>query len=356
MPIFNKQLANIIEWNESRDDVIFWLWRNQEIKRGSRLIIRPGQNAIFLYNGKIEGIFTEEGNYAVESDIVPFLTTLKSFKFGFNTPLRAEILFVNTKEFLIRWGTKNAINIPTPQLKGGLPIRSHGSFTIKVNDYMTLIDRIAGVKQQFTIEDVKERVLAKLNQLLMHWIAKEGKDLFNLQINASDIANGIQTDLDMELFKIGLTVTTFKISSFTYPDNIQKMIEKTASFDMVGDVNHYQRMSMIDSLNYPSNTANHNMAAMAQMGASMAMGTEMMKHMQGTISNPSSQPQSVETFPCSHCQHLLVKGAKFCNECGTKVSSVEQQQQEGRNKFCTECGTEVEAHAKFCNACGNKLA
>ena len=73
-------------------------WTNKEIKKGSRLIIRPGQDAIFLYNGNIEGIFKEEGEFDIDSQIIPFLSTLKGFKFGFNSGMRAEVLFVNTKE------------------------------------------------------------------------------------------------------------------------------------------------------------------------------------------------------------------------------------------------------------------
>ncbi|MBS1337737.1 MAG: hypothetical protein HP047_00340, partial [Lachnospira sp.] len=68
MGLFGKQLANVVEWEEYRDDIIFWKWTNREIKRGSRLIIRPGQDAIFMYNGVIEGIFKEEGSCAIESE------------------------------------------------------------------------------------------------------------------------------------------------------------------------------------------------------------------------------------------------------------------------------------------------
>ena len=82
MGLFFNQLANVIEWPEASDSVLFWKWQNQEIKKGSKLIIRPGQDAIFLYNGRVEGIFEEEGSFDVESDIIPFLSTLKSFKFG----------------------------------------------------------------------------------------------------------------------------------------------------------------------------------------------------------------------------------------------------------------------------------
>ena len=72
MGLFSKQFANVVEWYEFRDDMIFYKWSNKEIKKGSRLIIRPGQDAIFLYNGKIEGIFKDEGDYDIESQIIPF--------------------------------------------------------------------------------------------------------------------------------------------------------------------------------------------------------------------------------------------------------------------------------------------
>lgn len=128
MGIFGGQLANVVEWEEYRDDLLFWKWNNDEIKKGSKLIIRQGQDAIFMFNGKVEGIFRDEGSYDIESEIVPFLSTLKSFKFGFNTPMRAEVLFVNTKEVPMKWGTKNAINLPAAGLPGGMPIRAFGTY------------------------------------------------------------------------------------------------------------------------------------------------------------------------------------------------------------------------------------
>ena len=80
MGFFSKQFASVIEWNENSEGTLFWKFQSDEIKKDSRLIVRPGQDAIFLYNGVVEGIFKDEGNFEVESQIVPFLTTLKSFK------------------------------------------------------------------------------------------------------------------------------------------------------------------------------------------------------------------------------------------------------------------------------------
>ncbi|HBY72294.1 MAG TPA: hypothetical protein DEG06_08640, partial [Lachnospiraceae bacterium] len=246
MGLFSRQFANVIEWHEFRDDMIFYKWNNDEIKKGSRLIIRPGQDAVFLYNGKIEGIFTEEGDYDIESQIIPFLSTLAGFKFGFDSGIRAEVLFVNTKEFIVKWGTQNAINIPTPQLPGGMPIRANGTVTFKVRDYVKLIDKIAGVRQSYTTEDVRLRIITILDQLLMKWISKEGKDMFNLQANSFEIAKGIQEDLDMQLFATGLSIIGFNIMSFTYPQEIQDMINKNASHSMVGDLNKYQQVAMTE--------------------------------------------------------------------------------------------------------------
>ncbi len=238
MGIFGNQFANVVEWEEYRDDVLFWKWTNKEIKKGSRLVIKPGQDAIFLYNGKVEGIFRDDGNYEMESDIIPFLSTLKGFKFGFNSGIRAEVLFINTKEINVKWGTKNPINLPAQGLPGGMPIKSFGTLDCKVDDQDILLEKVAGIKQQFGVDDVKDRVMSMLDQLLMKWISSKGKDMFNLQANAYDIAKGIREDLDMEMRKIGIAITNFNISSFSYPEEIKRMQHKVAGQSMVGDLNN----------------------------------------------------------------------------------------------------------------------
>ncbi|HHU63508.1 MAG TPA: zinc-ribbon domain-containing protein [Clostridiales bacterium] len=349
--MFRRQLLNVIEWNETRDDVLFWKWRNKEIKKGSRLIIRPGQDAIFIYNGKIEGIFTDEGNYEIETEIVPFLSSLKGFKFGFNSALRAEVLFVNTKEFLVKWGTKKAINIPSQRMPGGIPIRCFGVFTVKISDYIVLIDKIAGVKQEFTVDDVKQRVLALLDQLLMKWISREGKNMFNLQANAYEIAQGIKADLDMELLKIGLTITDFNISSFSYPEQIQKIIEKNASYEMVGDVGRYQQIGVVEAMDKNSDGAVGNMA---QAGIGMAMGMEMAKQMTKGAQTNTKSAVSSGVLSCAGCGAQLPDGARFCISCGAKVDDVADSPVGSR--FCHNCGQKLQPEAKFCSGCGVKLA
>ncbi|WP_455544101.1 SPFH domain-containing protein [Intestinibacter sp.] len=334
MGFFSNQLSNVVEWEQFRDDMIFWKWDNKEIKKGSKLIIRPGQDAIFMFNGKVEGIFKDEGSFDIESQIIPFLSTLKGFKFGFNSGMRAEVLFVNTKELTVKWGTKNAINIPAPNLPGGMPIKSFGTFCCKVEDYGLLIDKVAGVKKQFTIDDVKERIMSMLDQTLMRWIVREGKDIFNLQANSYEISKGIQTDLDIEMQKIGIGITNFAISSVSYPKEIQEMATKAASQSMINDMDKYTKMAMADSLGKNSGGSGSNIAAdMASMQMGMMMGQQMANQMAQNQQQQQQQPV--------HSQQ-----------------PVQQANPQGGNvaKFCPNCGTPNSAGANFCPNCGTKLA
>lgn len=318
MGFFSNQFSNVVEWNETREGVLFYKWQNQEIKKGSKLIIRPGQDAIFLYNGVVEGIFEDEGSYDIESQILPFLTTLKSFKFGFNTPLRAEVLFINTKEMLVKWGTKNAINLPAPGLPGGMPIRAFGTFNCKIVEHAVLIDKLAGIRQMYTVEDVKERIIASLDQLLMSWISKEGRDMFNLQADARSIAKGIESDLDMDMRKLGIGITDFTIESFSYPEEIKRMQEKAAAQSMVGDMNRYTQMAAADGMG-KGRTGSGIASDMVGLQMGMALGQQMVNQMNGNGAMGAAQPANGA-------------GPKFCPNCGTPTNGM---------KFCGNCGNQL---------------
>lgn len=334
MGLFSRQFSNVVEWEEFRDDMIFYKWHNDEIKKGSKLIIRPGQDAVFLFNGRVEGIFKDEGDYDIESQIIPFLSTLKGFKFGFNSGMRAEVLFINTKIFQIKWGTRNPINLPSQQLPGGLPVRANGTCDFKVNDYMTLIDNVAGVKDSYTVEDVKQRILSVLDQLLMKWIMKEGKDMFNLMANSFDISQGIQTDLGMQLVDLGLSIKSFNIMGVSYPESVQKMVEKVAAQGMVGDVNRYQQVSMVDAMTSGNMGGGSTMTDAAGMMMGMQMANQMMNNMNQGMNSNMNQGMMNNNMNQGMPAQNAGGGAKpkFCPNCGTPS---------GTGSFCTNCGNKL---------------
>jgi len=343
MSFFRSQLSDVIEWKEFREDMIFWKWDNNEIKKGSRLIIRPGQDAIFLHNGRIEGIFENEGDYDIESEIIPFLSTLKGFRFGFRTGMRAEILFVNTKEFTVKWGTRNPINIPTPALPGGLPIRANGTFHFKVNDYVALIDKIAGVRDSYLVENVRVRIVSALNQLLMKWITREGKDIFNLQAHTDEISRGIQDDLNMEVMDDGMKITGFHVNSFNYPKEVQERITESASHHMIGDVSKYQQVKMTDGMASGKMSGSGNASDMAGMMMGMNVANKVMKNMEQNESQQQQNQPNQQQAPQQNSQN----------------NPPQEKQANGGNpnipNFCPNCGQKTTG-TNFCPNCGHKLA
>ena len=320
--MFGKQLADVIEWSSFREGDIFWKWNNAEIKKGSRLILRAGQDAVFVQNGKEVGIFQEEGAYDIESDIIPFLSTLKGFRFGFNSGLRVEILFVNTKDITCRWGTKNPVSIPAQGLPGGMPIRAFGNYVIRVSDCMKLIDRIAGVRPQFSVADVSERIGGILDSLLLKWIVSEGKDMFNLQANSTAISAGIRDDLNKELNPLGFTCEDFTCSSFSYPEEVARMQAKAAGQAMVGDLDRYTRMAASDGMSQPGSGGGFAGEVMqAAMGIQAAQqilnaGSAAEKNA-GSAAGTAGAPGGVHF--CPSCGKPVSPGQKFCANCGAKL-------------------------------------
>ncbi len=311
-----KQFASVVEWPDMDDSTIFYKWSGSELKKGSRLILRPGQDAVFFYQGKCEGIFTEEGDYDIQSQIIPFLSTLAGFKFGFDTGLRAEIMFVNTREFTVNWGTKNAINLPMAGLPGGMPIRAFGSFICKVGDYTLLYEKVAGVSSRYTIDDIRQRIDSIHDSLLMKWITKEGKDMFNIQANGYDISAGIADDLNAEFERFGMCVTNHMIQNVSYPDNVREMQEKAAGAAMVGDVTHYTQVQMANSMT--EGNGGSAAATAAQMAMGMSMGQQMVNNMNAqNAQNAAPAASSVPNF-CPNCG-AATNGANFCPNCGQKL-------------------------------------
>ncbi len=348
------QLLDVVEWQDMDDNTIFYKWTNIELKKGSRLILRPAQDAIFLYQGRIEGIFTEEGQYDIESQIIPFLSTLFGFKFGFNSGLRAEVLFINTREFTVRWGTQNAINLPVQGLPGGMPIRAYGIYTCKVSDYNVLIEKVAGVQKTFTIDDVKTRLSGSADQLLMKWIAKEGKDMFNLQANAYDIGKGIASDLAAEFEQFGMTCTGFQIQSVSYPDNVREMQEKAAGQSMIGNLNTYTTVAMADGMANGNGGAGNMAGTMASMQVGMMYGQQMVNQMQQNYGAAAGAAQEAEAKAAEAVPAAAAASEEAAAPVAAAVEAAAPEVPAEYPNFCPNCGKKTEGW-KFCPNCGKQL-
>lgn len=321
------QGKDTIEWEEFRDDVLFYKWKGKEIKKGSKLIIRPGQRAIFYANGVVEGIFEQPGNFDIESEIVPFLSTLTGvFQLRGDSGLRAEVYFVNAKELLLPWGTRQRIMIPTPEVPTGIPIGCNGNMIIEFRDYMKFIEKVAGVRASYSLDEISERIMGEIGPIIAEAIL-DGQHtigvnaLCALQANNRKMAKVIAEELDKELFDFGFGVRDLNIIAINYPEDVQKMAEKMVAQSFVQDVGRYASIQAADSM---TQGGGDNMAA---MGAQMAMGMQMAQvmgqnmNMQGlaTAAQPTPTPPTAAAGDrfCPTCRKMTV--GKFCSDCGTQT-------------------------------------
>ncbi len=346
------QGKDTIEWEEFRDDVLFYKWPGKEIKKGAKLIIRPGQKAIFYVNGAVDGVIEKQGSFDIESEIVPFLSTLKGiFSLRGDTGMRAEIYFVNAKELTLPWGTRQRIMIPTPEVPSGIPIGMNGNLIVEFRDYQKFIDKVAGVKDTYTLDNISERIMGELNPVLAEAILDGQQSvgvnaLVGLQASSRKLGKTIAAELDGELGEFGLGVADVNILSVNYPDDLQKMAEKVAGQSFVGDVGRYAAVSMADSFTQPGGSG-----SVAAMGAQVAMGAQMAQQMAGAMGGavttaPAQAAQAGVT--CPECGNRADRPSKFCPACGKPMPSPAAED----DRFCPKCRKMVAGG--FCPDCGTQ--
>ena len=349
------QGKDTIEWEEFRDDVLFYKWPAKEIKRGSRLIIRPGQKAIFYSDGIVGAVFENQGNFDIYTDIVPFFSTLKGWlSLRGDSGMRAEVYFVNAKELTLPWGTRQRIMIPTPEVPTGVPVGCNGNLVLEFRDYQTFINKVAGVKETYSLEDVSERIMGELNPVVAEAILGGERQmglnaLVALQQNSRKLGKAIQVELDKELSEFGLGVADVNILAFHYPPEVQQMAEKVAAQSFISDVSKYTAVSMADSMDTPGSAGS---AAASGMG--IAMGMQMAGQMMGMMGQQpaAQQPAAGATggTVCGSCGFSSPAPFRFCPQCGTPAP--QQAPQGAGDRFCPTCRKMVSGN--FCPDCGTK--
>ena len=170
---FRNEFIDIIEWTDNSNDTIVWKFPRfqNEIKTGAQLTVRESQVAVFLNEGKLADVY-QPGRYELTTANMPILTTLKGWKYGFNSPFKVDIFYVNTKQFTDqKWGTKNPITLNDPRF-GMIEIRAFGNFSFRVTDAGKFMKEIVGTDGQFTTEEIANQLRALVVTKLTDAIAE----------------------------------------------------------------------------------------------------------------------------------------------------------------------------------------
>ena len=365
MGFFRNQLLRVLEWKDGSKDTIVYrypLADNQEIMTSSTLVVRESQVAIFVHKGKVADVFTP-GSYKLSTDNIPFLTKLLSLPTAFESKIKAEVYFVNTKQFTgNKWGTQNPI-IMRDQEFGSVRLRGFGVYTFKVEDAKVFMNEMFGTNSIYKVADVAEQCKPLVLEAIADTIAESDISALDLAANYREFGDEIVKNSEKEFSVYGLKLTSLVIENLSLPEDVEKMLDERTKMSVIEDkLGTYTKYQAANALSEAAKNGNGMAGMGVGLGAGVTMGnvfaenltTENKGKTKDCINCGAQIPLKAKFCPecsasqsltCPKCGAEISKNAKFCAECGEPI---------GKKKKCAECGYELDAKAKFCPNCGKK--
>lgn len=356
MSIFDKikqealnQFIEVIEWlDESQSTLVYrFPVAGQEIKNGAQLIVRESQAAVFVFEGQVADVFTP-GRYTVEGGNTPILSKLGAWKYGFNSPIKSEVYFVNTKQFTdMKWGTSNPVMLRDADF-GIVRLRAFGAYSLRVADPSEFIKQIAGTNAHFQTDDIDGQLKRAIVTEFSDALGELKIPALDLAAQYKEIGDTIRGKINEDFSSYGLEVTKFYVENVSLPPEVEAAMDKRASMGALGDAQTYMQFQAADALRDAAQNEGGGAGLGAGLGAGFAVGGQMANvfgQQAGGAVGGAQPPAAAATVPCPSCGKPNAAGVKFCSDCGSKMEVAKVP--------CVKCGAELREGAKFCSECGS---
>jgi membrane protease subunit (stomatin/prohibitin family) len=359
MGFIKKNLLKVIEWNDdSRDTVVyrFPLQDRYEIMTGSTLVVRESQVAVFVHKGQVADVF-EAGTHKLSTENLPFITKILSLPTGFESKIKAEVYFINTKLFTgQKWGTQNPIVLRDKEF-GVVRVRGYGVYAFRVIDPKLFMKQMFGTNSVFTVDNVNEHIRPIVIQTITDAIAESKMSILDLASNYNEFGDIVVKTGEKEFSPLGLKLERLVVENLSLPDDVEKAIDERSKLGIIDDkMKTFAQYQMASSISDAAKNPNgNNLAGLGVgLGAAGAMGG-MFGDALSTVTNGSSNESSKK---CVKCGASISAKSKHCSECGAKQSATCPKCGEvvsGRAKFCANCGEKLETSKKKCSQCGEEM-
>lgn len=226
-----SQLRSVIEWNNPSPDVIFQKWSSNgdEIKNASKLIVGPGQGCIFVYEGKVQGVHTDNGIVELRTANIPFWTTITKFMQSFVSEHKVGLYFFKTSQLVdIKWGTPSTIKYEDPKYKFPVGLRAFGNFSMVIQQPESFFRNIMGPRDMYAVEEIKDVLTSRLVQPLTTLFAQAKFTYAEIDSNRDEVASKLRQLLDREFAALGFSLVDFRIEGTTFDEDTMKRINRIA--------------------------------------------------------------------------------------------------------------------------------
>jgi membrane protease subunit (stomatin/prohibitin family) len=347
MDAIRSQFIEVIEWLDDSGNTLLYRFpvQGQEIKNGARLTVRESQAAVFVFQGQIADVFTP-GLYTIDGGNTPILSKLGAWMHGFNSPFKAEVYFVNTKQFTdLKWGTANPVMMRDTDF-GMVRLRAFGIYSIRIADPRAFIKEVAGTNGHFVTEDIEGQLKRTLVSGFSDALAESKIAALDLASNYDELSKFVRSKLSEEFNSYGLELTKYLIENISLPQEVEAAMDKRTSMGVIGDVGRYAQFQAADAMRDAAQNTSGGAGTGAGLGAGFAIGNAMAGAMTNAMTQkPNDSLAGAAKVNCIKCGAQMLAGSRFCSECGAK-----QEKQK-----CSKCQTELSPGTKFCNECGTKV-
>lgn len=288
MSIFDKlkgELVDIIEWLEDdRQTMVYRFARYQnEIKNGAKLVVREGQIATFVNEGQLADVF-QPGTYTLETKNLPILATIKGWKYGFNSPFKAECYFVSTRLFTDqKWGTKNPIMLRDAEF-GPMRLRAFGTFAMRVMDASVFLRQMVGTTARFTVDDLGSQIRDMLVARFADALGEAKIPALDIASNQDELGKVLVGRVNQDFAAMGLEVTQLVVENVSLPPEVEAAMDKRTSMGVIGNLDAYMKFQTAESIK----AAAENPSGMGAMGAGLGAGMTMAQQMANAVQVNSS--------------------------------------------------------------------
>jgi membrane protease subunit (stomatin/prohibitin family) len=290
------ELIDIVEWLESSTDAMVWRFDrpNNEIKNGARLIVRPGQVAVFVEQGTVADVF-QPGQHELTTKNLPILSKLRGWKYGFASPFKAEVVFVSTRQFVgNKWGTKQPVMTRDPEL-GPVRLRVFGTYAVRVGDPESFVRELVGANSSFTIGQITDQLRDLLVARFSELLGENTIPVLQLAANYKELGDLATTRLAPELEKFGVELTKLVVESIALPDEVAATLDQRTRIGLIGgDMGKYAQLLTADAVR----DAARNQGA-GGAGAAVGVGLGMAQQLASASTQASRPAASPPPLPMS---------------------------------------------------------
>lgn len=355
-----SQFLEVIEWlDESGSEIVHRVPEDGsgETKLGAQLIVRDSQAAIFFKSGRGLDVFGP-GRHTLSTANLPILTKVLSLPWGFTSPFRAEVYFVNQKTFTnLRWGTKDPVAFKDREL-GLVRLRAFGAFTIRIVEPLLFVNSLVGTQGVFSTADVEDYLREVIVSRFNDYLGEQVDTLVELPQRYDEMGAAVRERLESDFGKYGIALGDFLIGRITPPEDVQRRIDERAGMAAVGDLDDYLKFRAAGALGdggangggtNGGGNGNGGAGGAMEMGLGAGLGMLLPGMVLRSLSGEpiTSAAMLKDGLHCPECHAAVDADSRFCARCGHQMVVARK---------CPRCAKNVTALANFCSSCGLDLA